>query len=66
MLAHRTVYRHNHLDLREALPVHADPLAPDKQVEFAAVDLQLFAERYEYREPEVNPSFREFLRAATD
>ena len=49
-----------------ALRGHRDQLSPYKQVESAAVETQLPAERYEYREPEIDPSLREFLRAATD
>jgi hypothetical protein len=61
-----TTYRRNHLDSKEALSVHVDQLALDQQEELAAVDFHLRTERYEYQEPEVNPRFREFLRAATD
>jgi len=66
MLALHTTYRRNHRNAKEALRVHVDQLSPDQQVEFASVALQLLAERSDYQEPEVNPRFRQFLRAAMD
>jgi hypothetical protein len=66
MLALHTTYRRNHLNAKDALRVHVDQLPPDKQVEFASVALQLLAERSAYQEPEVDPRFRQFLRAAMD
>jgi hypothetical protein len=66
MLALHTTYRRNHRTAKEALRLHVDQLTPDEQVEFASVALQLLDERCGYQEPEVNPRFRQFLRAATD
>jgi hypothetical protein len=66
MLALHTTYRRNHLNSQEALRLQEDKWSPDKQVEFAPVTLHQLTERFAYREPEINPSFREFLRAATD
>lgn len=58
--------RYNYLDTKEALRVHVDHLSLDKQREFVAVALQLMADRPQYTEPEINPDYRQFLRAATD
>jgi hypothetical protein len=66
MLALHTTYRRNHHTAKEALRLHVDQMPPDPQVEVASLALHLLAERSGYQEPEVNPRFRQFLRAAMD
>lgn len=63
---HLPYRRHSYLHSKEALRVHVNQLSLDKQREFVAVALQLIAERPQYTEPEINPDYRQFLRAATD
>jgi hypothetical protein len=66
MLDLHNPYRRNDVESKEALRAHVDQLSPDKQREFVAVALQLISERFHYREPEIHPNYRQFLRAATD